>query len=210
MAATMRSSSFLPSIKCSSCGIDIEISMMGDHVCAQRSLVSQTRQKNSNNYFASINGSSSNSSSITRPGRVPPPRIDASAASMTFRILFSKKDVANINQIVRTCLPINSVTPPAYHHLPLTPHLEVAVNHRSAYHHEVQQLLCLLTHLPQIFKCPKIAPFPFFLPPSHEVRRLPRRQGNTRKASFGRGLDATIRILRPVHDMMLVVLQDKS
>lgn len=31
--ATMRESTFLPTIKCSSCGQQVEISMMGEHVC---------------------------------------------------------------------------------------------------------------------------------------------------------------------------------
>ena len=35
IASTMRVSSMLPAIKCSSCGAEIEISMMGEHVCSQ-------------------------------------------------------------------------------------------------------------------------------------------------------------------------------
>ena len=170
--------------------------MMGDHICAQRSRVSQTRKKTSNNYFASINGSSSNNSSIARPRRVSPPRIDASAASMTVSILLSKNGMANVIQIVHTCLPINSMTPLVYHHPPPMPHLEVDASHLSAYHHEVQRLLSLPIHLPQIFKCPKIAHFPYSLPPRHEVPRPPRRQGHTRKLSFGRSLEATTRMLQ--------------
>ncbi|KAK4695549.1 hypothetical protein P7C71_g2232, partial [Lecanoromycetidae sp. Uapishka_2] len=38
MASTIRASSFLPTIKCSSCGIEIPISNMGDHMCAPEAL----------------------------------------------------------------------------------------------------------------------------------------------------------------------------
>lgn len=34
MAPLPRESSFMPAIKCSNCGIDVEISMMGEHICA--------------------------------------------------------------------------------------------------------------------------------------------------------------------------------
>lgn len=33
MAGLARESSFLPTIKCSTCGCDVEISLMGEHVC---------------------------------------------------------------------------------------------------------------------------------------------------------------------------------
>jgi hypothetical protein len=35
MASAPRALSMLPAIKCSSCGVEIEISMMGEHVCSQ-------------------------------------------------------------------------------------------------------------------------------------------------------------------------------
>lgn len=34
MADIMRSSSFLPTIKCSNCAEDIQIAMMGEHLCS--------------------------------------------------------------------------------------------------------------------------------------------------------------------------------
>ena len=34
MASTTRASSFLPTIKCSMCSVEIPISAMGDHICA--------------------------------------------------------------------------------------------------------------------------------------------------------------------------------
>lgn len=33
MAGIPRESSFMPTIKCSSCGHEVEISMMGEHIC---------------------------------------------------------------------------------------------------------------------------------------------------------------------------------
>ncbi|KAL8822065.1 MAG: hypothetical protein Q9191_007194, partial [Dirinaria sp. TL-2023a] len=39
MAYATRGASMLPSIKCSSCGVEIEISMMGDHACSQASSI---------------------------------------------------------------------------------------------------------------------------------------------------------------------------
>lgn len=35
MAFAPRAFSMLPTIKCSSCGVEIEISMMGEHTCSQ-------------------------------------------------------------------------------------------------------------------------------------------------------------------------------
>lgn len=35
MAASARSSVFLPTVKCSNCNAKIEISLMGEHVCSQ-------------------------------------------------------------------------------------------------------------------------------------------------------------------------------
>lgn len=35
MADFMKSSSILPTIKCSSCAKDIQIAMMGEHICSE-------------------------------------------------------------------------------------------------------------------------------------------------------------------------------
>lgn len=37
MSATQSMASFLPSIRCSDCGVDVELSMMGEHVCSKLS-----------------------------------------------------------------------------------------------------------------------------------------------------------------------------
>ena len=41
--ALPRESAFLPTVKCSSCGRQIEISMMGDHVCSEADADSKFR-----------------------------------------------------------------------------------------------------------------------------------------------------------------------
>lgn len=50
--ALPRESSFMPAIKCSSCGLDVEISMMGEHVCggpgAERKLFTLTQTPSQN------------------------------------------------------------------------------------------------------------------------------------------------------------------
>lgn len=98
----VESQSFLPTIKCSDCGIDIEISQLADHVCAPSSVgkcsvlrfhplllsIPAAKEPTSPKLdrAATFNGASFDSrtegqqSRQSRP-RMPPPRIDARAAS---------------------------------------------------------------------------------------------------------------------------------
>ncbi|KAF2466040.1 uncharacterized protein BDR25DRAFT_269107 [Lindgomyces ingoldianus] len=88
MATSERPLSFLPTIKCSSCGVDIDISQLADHVCAVSSAqaVEPTAPKLDRAATFGASRFSSNSPNQARPGRVPPPpRIDPSAANKPFR-----------------------------------------------------------------------------------------------------------------------------
>lgn len=99
MTARSTTSGFLPSIKCSSCNVEIEISMMGDHVCRQgtrleppafftpnsrfpASIQPQSRFDRFNNPLASMDAPAKKGQPPAKSGRMPPPRIDASGASM--------------------------------------------------------------------------------------------------------------------------------
>ncbi|KAF2259304.1 hypothetical protein CC78DRAFT_74257 [Lojkania enalia] len=84
MAATERPISFLPSIKCSTCGVDIQISQLADHVCATNPSSNPESQLER---AATFGGAAlpSTSSGQSRPGRMPPPpRIDPTAANKPF------------------------------------------------------------------------------------------------------------------------------
>ena len=99
MAARSQMSGFLPTIKCSNCNIEIEISMMGDHVCSQCMLSfiggssedmlmvaaaqrPQARFDRFNNAYASLNDRANQAQSpFNKLGRAAPSRIDASGAS---------------------------------------------------------------------------------------------------------------------------------
>ncbi|KAI9767781.1 MAG: hypothetical protein M1840_005462 [Geoglossum simile] len=100
MAGTM---SLLPTIKCSNCGAEIEISMMGDHLCStasqRKNAVGMRKPVGTNRNAASrppepsfrfkgapppssrTNGSGNDS---LKPGRTAPPRIDPQAANRPF------------------------------------------------------------------------------------------------------------------------------
>lgn len=100
MARGTRSSSFLPTVKCSNCGVQIEISMMGEHFCSKgtheygkgdgccnvdtRSAppLPQSNLAAFKGLHAASKPSYSNAATLSRPTRLLPPRIDASAASM--------------------------------------------------------------------------------------------------------------------------------
>ncbi|KAI9844709.1 MAG: hypothetical protein M1837_005451, partial [Sclerophora amabilis] len=106
----MRQSGLLPTIRCSDCSAEIEISRMGDHICSsvpeRRSrpfrgvdldvdadpvpppTASKRWRSESSGSGFSTRSSSSQSPSLgspnLRPGRIPPPRIDPSAANRPF------------------------------------------------------------------------------------------------------------------------------
>lgn len=90
----------MPTVKCSNCGVQIEISMMGEHICSEGA---HTRPKGGGccdvdtrsapplprSNLGAFNGlhtaskpSYSNAATLSRPTQMLPPRIDASAASM--------------------------------------------------------------------------------------------------------------------------------
>ncbi|KAL5371923.1 hypothetical protein DPSP01_013891 [Paraphaeosphaeria sporulosa] len=79
--------SFLPTIKCSDCGIDIEISQLADHVCAPASLKDEGPASPKLDRAATFGGSSLNQKPDrqSRSARMPPPpRIDPFAANKPF------------------------------------------------------------------------------------------------------------------------------
>lgn len=96
---TLRPASILPAIKCSTCGAEIEISSMGEHICDSsqekpaddmtasawerkpigQSYVPAVQEPPSDS--ARITSIASDSSKSLRPLRTAPPRIDAAAAS---------------------------------------------------------------------------------------------------------------------------------
>ncbi|KAL8348656.1 hypothetical protein RB601_002345 [Gaeumannomyces tritici] len=82
MAALDRQSSFLPTIKCSSCGNQIEISMMGDHICSgpgEEPPMPPLPEKEKLDTFMPLN-----KEVHEKIGRVPaPPKVDTLAASMS-------------------------------------------------------------------------------------------------------------------------------
>ncbi|KAF2112939.1 hypothetical protein BDV96DRAFT_648565 [Lophiotrema nucula] len=92
MADTERPLSFLPTIKCSSCGVDIQISQLADHICALSPTTSNNTAPTSPpklDRAATFGGSRFNNASSNqfRPGRIaPPPRIDPSAANKPFGV----------------------------------------------------------------------------------------------------------------------------
>ncbi|OJJ42830.1 hypothetical protein ASPZODRAFT_155082 [Penicilliopsis zonata CBS 506.65] len=104
MADFMEGGSFLPTIKCSSCGVDVEISAMGDHVCSPLAAplqppplrITTTRSSPFRSPSPSpISTGTTESDLASRfpsppstapsPGRFgPPPRIDPAAANRPF------------------------------------------------------------------------------------------------------------------------------
>ncbi|KLU89957.1 hypothetical protein MAPG_08924 [Magnaporthiopsis poae ATCC 64411] len=83
MAALERQSSFLPTIKCSSCGNQIEISMMGEHICggsAEEPPMPPPPDKEKLDTFMPFN-----KEVHEKIGRVPPPpKVDTLAANRTY------------------------------------------------------------------------------------------------------------------------------
>ncbi|KAI9669499.1 MAG: hypothetical protein M1829_005088 [Trizodia sp. TS-e1964] len=103
MADTMRPLSFLPTIKCSNCAVEIDISMMGDHICGSGSPPlpppvnipppESTKSRRKNTLFSlkskksiSESPSSSTSSASLKPPKLPPPKIDPTAANRPYRL----------------------------------------------------------------------------------------------------------------------------
>ncbi|OJD29746.1 lim domain-containing protein [Diplodia corticola] len=86
MADTARPISILPSIKCSDCSVEIEISKMADHVCApvaEPELMAPP--KATKNFFDRAASSIRSSTAHLKPGRSgPPPSIDSSVANKPF------------------------------------------------------------------------------------------------------------------------------
>ncbi|KND89755.1 Paxillin-like protein 1 [Tolypocladium ophioglossoides CBS 100239] len=76
--ALPRESTFLPTIKCSSCGRQVEISMMGDHLCGGPT-AELSPPPDANDEF----DDHFNQSSYSKYGRTPPP-VDTNAANRPF------------------------------------------------------------------------------------------------------------------------------
>ncbi|TVY17876.1 Paxillin-like protein 1 [Lachnellula arida] len=82
MADTERPSSFLPTIKCSMCAQDIEISQLGEHVCNGAGEPTPPPDKS----FSSKahNRNPTKGSGFLNPTRAIPPRVDTSAANRPY------------------------------------------------------------------------------------------------------------------------------
>ncbi|CAG8954842.1 hypothetical protein HYFRA_00008527 [Hymenoscyphus fraxineus] len=89
MAIPLRQSSFLPTIKCSMCAKDIEISKLGDHICI-KSGEQLTPPQESSESFEQLpppprKQTPTNGPNFLKPSRAMPPRVDTSAANRPFR-----------------------------------------------------------------------------------------------------------------------------
>ncbi|CAD6440447.1 1d6e5f77-8c1c-4b14-be2a-0f7363d5ab61 [Sclerotinia trifoliorum] len=87
MANLVRSSSVLPTIKCSSCARDIEIAMMGEHICSGPAPAEEPTpplELNTTLDRMPYNQQSSNGVNSSKSGRTMLPRVDTSAANRTF------------------------------------------------------------------------------------------------------------------------------
>ncbi|KAI9891530.1 MAG: hypothetical protein M1814_002653 [Vezdaea aestivalis] len=88
MADHARPGSFLPTIKCSDCSQEIEIAMMGDHVCSSPATLPPPAPTPSrlDDDWKPLPGRSREfeGSNFLKPGRREPPRIDASAANRPY------------------------------------------------------------------------------------------------------------------------------
>ncbi|KAF2087805.1 hypothetical protein K490DRAFT_65084 [Saccharata proteae CBS 121410] len=89
--ADTRPPSFLPAVKCSDCGAEIEISRMGDHVCLGAIAIPESTVPKSKSFFdRAANFSNSmklgvQSPGFLKPGRpTPPSHIDSSAANLPY------------------------------------------------------------------------------------------------------------------------------
>ncbi|KAF2809067.1 uncharacterized protein BDZ99DRAFT_488839 [Mytilinidion resinicola] len=76
----------LPAIKCSDCGVEIEIMSMADHVCSkvpsQKPQSPKSRMDRAATFSTSL---AAKTSGLLRPGRMPPPpKIDSSVANKPF------------------------------------------------------------------------------------------------------------------------------
>ncbi|KAF1350698.1 hypothetical protein BDV97DRAFT_397703 [Delphinella strobiligena] len=98
---TLRPTSILPAIKCSTCGVEIEISSMGEHVCGpvttttkkpailgstslDTSKVPSEGTTSSLGGYGSGLGTSSADRNLFKPARTAPPRIDSAAANKPY------------------------------------------------------------------------------------------------------------------------------
>ncbi|KAK1993455.1 hypothetical protein LX36DRAFT_251800 [Colletotrichum falcatum] len=89
--ALPRESTFMPTIKCSSCGRQVEISMMGEHICTgpgEEPSPPPARPDSIDSYDQpsprdDTNNNNSNNNN-NKYGRMPPPTLDTSAANLPF------------------------------------------------------------------------------------------------------------------------------
>ncbi|KAF2137513.1 uncharacterized protein K452DRAFT_301903 [Aplosporella prunicola CBS 121167] len=124
--------SFLPSIKCSDCGVEIEISKMGDHVCGTQASAAPVpppqapRNKSTKSFFdkaASLTSSMRGSGGLLKSSRSAqqPPRIDTGAANKPFLGVDTSTPVASSNYSksaassdIRSKSPQQSYRPPSH------------------------------------------------------------------------------------------------
>ncbi|KAH6682592.1 hypothetical protein B0J14DRAFT_612752 [Halenospora varia] len=107
MAQSSRPMSFLPTIKCSMCARDIEISHMGDHICGGSG--EPTPPPDSSGSFDKMpyKQSPTNGPGFLKPARTMPPRVDTSAAST----LSTSCQLAVLTSIDRPFYPQDQLTP---------------------------------------------------------------------------------------------------
>ncbi|KAK0745209.1 hypothetical protein B0T21DRAFT_99244 [Apiosordaria backusii] len=79
MATLGRESSFMPTVKCSSCGLEVEISLMGEHECSGPPAVEETPPMPAPSLFERFNPWGAPAAAKEQPRA--PPQVDTSAAS---------------------------------------------------------------------------------------------------------------------------------
>ncbi|OAF60004.1 hypothetical protein VC83_03053 [Pseudogymnoascus destructans] len=87
MADTSRMSGFLPTIKCSMCAQEIEISMMGEHVCGPAEPTPPLEPSKGYSTYSPYDSKPlppPDNSGAYKPTRLPPPRVDTRAADRPF------------------------------------------------------------------------------------------------------------------------------
>ncbi|KAL2258689.1 hypothetical protein VTK26DRAFT_7929 [Humicola hyalothermophila] len=83
MAAVGRESSFMPTVKCSTCGQQVEISLMGEHKCAGSSVPDSTPPIPAASIFGRLLPSFGSSTAQKQQPRAPP-QVDTNAANRAY------------------------------------------------------------------------------------------------------------------------------
>lgn len=103
----MRPASFLPSIKCSNCGDEIEISAMGDHICGKAPLSPKAAPASLNNAFTLRQLNAQNS----KPAQPSPLQFDSPARQLRPRTSTAGSNTSSVSRRPRA--PVPQINPDA-------------------------------------------------------------------------------------------------